>query len=580
MSKKGIASTKQSKSFDFQLKDFDDEKGIIRGYLSTFDNVDEGNDRVRKGAFNKTLQDKYEYKKAHNKKYLMPLLWQHKEVEPIGGYTDAKEDNIGLYIELEIDLDVQRGREAYSGLKKGYIFQQSMGYDTINAEYVKIDGKMVRDLIEVRLWEGSIVTFPMNEQAIVTDVKSIEGKKAICGNTSGSIGARDEAWDGSKAEKQIWEVAEKEDGSISSSIAKKYFMNVERDGSKKADYSYPFWYVGDDPHICVGAVKAIVGAIQGARGASAPDGLKGKVEKLYNRINKKYPDDPELVPPWKGKSMNKKTLLEHYNDEMCQDLLEDWQDVYLCALTSAVLDAFKIGDQPVNDISAALDDFKQLVLTKFVPEAIECNLSDYIEDNTENYSSVENTMQYGSESKPVYSYYMSSNNRRTRKSGKPISASNQQKIEDHVKSLKSMSRKANNAMRDHAKAMHDTADSLEDIAGDSQKSGRTISAATAKSIKDMAGIIHDHADTASSIMKEHTKAVQSAADDFASVIQGSEQAYGTDPGDPGDEQQEGKSVPPPQKARNAQERPSQEDTDFEADLSEAFKLLKSVKKRC
>ncbi len=258
--------TREAKSFHFQIKDFDDAQGIVRGYLSTFDNVDEGGDRVRPGAFKRTLQNKFAYKQKHDMKYLMPLLWQHDTNSPIGGYTDAKEDSIGLFVEIQLDLDVQQGQEAYSGLKKGYIFQQSMGYDCLQSEYVKdADGQMVRDLLEVRLWEGSVVTFPMNPEAMVTNVKQMQ-TKTITGNTSGPIGPRDESWDAGKAEKQIWDAAGKDDGSLDETLCRKYFMSLNGDAQKKGSWGLPFWYVGDNPHICVGAVKAIAGWLQGARG--------------------------------------------------------------------------------------------------------------------------------------------------------------------------------------------------------------------------------------------------------------------------------------------------------------------------
>ena len=41
-------------------------------------------------------------------------------------------------------------------------------------------------------------------------------------------------------------------------------------------------------------------------------------------------------------------------------------------------------------------------------------------------------------------------------------------------------------------------------------------------------------------VKGHIKAVRTVADDLATVLQGSEAAYGTDPGKPDDDQQEGK----------------------------------------
>src|SRR5256885_8197472 len=264
-------------------------------------------------AFKKTLNDSFAHKSAHSLEYLWPYLWSHDPDEPpIGGIFDADEvkakgnEPAGLFTKTQLILDIERARDVYACFKGDTsntgLLKQSMGYKTIRHEYVREQGKMIRNLLEVAIWEGSAVVFPMNDLSIVTSVKSRDGSKVftvpelpttgdtkdmdtkdidiasmeikgVCGNTSGPIGPRDESWDGAKAKGQIFAAAEKDDGTISTSIAKKYFMYVDGDGSKKGDYSYPFWFVGDSPHICVGAVKAIAGNIQGSRGASAPSGL-------------------------------------------------------------------------------------------------------------------------------------------------------------------------------------------------------------------------------------------------------------------------------------------------------------------
>lgn len=537
---------REQKDFAFEVKEFDDVTGIVKGYLSTFNNIDEGGDRVLPGAFKRTLQSKYQYKKAHNKTYLMPLLWQHDTNSPIGGYTEAKEDNVGLYVEFQVDMDVQRGKEAYSGLKKGYIFQQSIGYDVINAEYVKeADGSMVRDLLELRLWEGSVVTFPMNTEAVVTSVKSLE-TKTVCGDTSLPIGPRNEAWDGSKAKKQIFDYAAKEDGTIDASKAKKCFLQVDGDTSLKGSYGYPFCYVENgSPRISVGGVKACAGALSGSRGASTGGsdvaGMQRKVATMYKRINKAYPDDPELTPPWSdgGKArgnrrMERKTFAEHYNDEMAQDLLEDWQDVYVCALTCAIFDAFTIGDQPESDISQALDDFKETVLSKFVAQGVECGLSDYLEDHGYSYTPGLNTMQNGSDDGKYG--YMSRSDRMDRKAGKPISAANQKIIDDHVKSVKAMAKKAKADMQAHTDAMHDAIDNMsgggKSLGTPSFKVGRPMSADNADKMRDLT-------DKAMAIVQDHTKALHKAANGLANAVKPPvSDTDGEDPTDDEDQQAE------------------------------------------
>lgn len=485
---KPITPARETKTLHFKVKatgittDNNGQRlGHIEAYGAAFNNVDEGNDRILPGAFTRTIQNSKARAKARDKKYILKMLWQHDANEIIGGWYDLNEDLAGLLAKGDIALATQRGREFYELADLEMIDEFSIIYD-IPSGGAKYDKSGVRDLSEMRLFSIDPVTFPMNDDPHVVSLKSLQFKD-ICGNTSGEIGPRDEAWDGSKAEGQIWDAAYDDDSSkITVSLAKKYFMVCEGDGTKKGDYSYPFWFVGNDPHICVGAVKAIAGAIQGSRGASAPDGLKAKVEMLYNRINKKYPDDPQLTLPWKDdgkmdtKPKQRKTLLEHYNDEMAQDLLKDWQDVYICALTAAILDAFTIGDEPASDISDALDAFKELVLSKFVAEALACDLSQYISDNAMSYNPAASTLQNGSDS--GYDWMSRPARGMQRKTGRAISAANQSTIDDHVANVKAMAMK-------------------------------------------------------------HAKAIASAADDFASTMQGAEPAYGTDPGDPGEGQQEG-----------------------------------------
>lgn len=163
----------------------------------------------------------------------------------------------------------------------------------------------------------------------------------------------------------------------------------------------------------------------------------------------------------KDKPPQRKTLLEHYNEEMAEDLLEDWQDVYVCALTGAIFDAFTIGDQPQADISQALDDFKELVLSKFVTQAIDCNLSQYLSDNGYSYTPGLSQMLNGSDD--GYYGYMSRRKLPSVKRNVAISAANQSNIDTHVADLHAKADDAITMMRQamqHVKAIHAQADNF------------------------------------------------------------------------------------------------------------------------
>ncbi len=140
------------------------EDGTFEGLLSPYGNVDDGGDMVERGAFTKSMAE-------HGN--TVPMLWQHKADCPIGELTlDDRADGLWVKGRLLLDDDVPEAKKAYALLKGQIIKGLSIGYDAVQKSVV--DG--VRHLKELRLWEGSVVTFPMNTSALISSVKSREQK--------------------------------------------------------------------------------------------------------------------------------------------------------------------------------------------------------------------------------------------------------------------------------------------------------------------------------------------------------------------------------------------------------------------
>ena len=140
--------------------------GTIKGYASTYGNVDRANDLIMEGAFNDSLED---YK---NQNRMIKVYYQHNTQElPIGGITpdNIGSDKSGLPVIIDINKSVQRGNEVYSLAKQGVLSDMSIGY-TVNACDYSSDG--VRVLKNISLWEVSIVGEPANPMAKVSEVKS------------------------------------------------------------------------------------------------------------------------------------------------------------------------------------------------------------------------------------------------------------------------------------------------------------------------------------------------------------------------------------------------------------------------
>lgn len=153
-----------NKTFKLEIKDLG-EQGTFTGMASVYGNRDLGGDVVEPGAFSKTLADKNGE---------VPILWQHDPREPIG-MGKLMDSGDGLMIKGELAIDSSPiAVKAYGLMRRGILKGLSIGYDTMRDEVKEVAGKTTRYLKELKLWEVSIVTFPMNELATVSTVKAVE----------------------------------------------------------------------------------------------------------------------------------------------------------------------------------------------------------------------------------------------------------------------------------------------------------------------------------------------------------------------------------------------------------------------
>lgn len=114
--------TKQRLDIPLKLKSVSDS-GEFEGYGSVFGVKDSYDDVVVPGAFSKSLQSWRE------KNALPAMLWQHQMDEPIGVYTEMKEDDVGLYVKGRLLIDDDPlSKRAYAHMKAGSLTGLSIGY--------------------------------------------------------------------------------------------------------------------------------------------------------------------------------------------------------------------------------------------------------------------------------------------------------------------------------------------------------------------------------------------------------------------------------------------------------------------
>jgi len=152
---------RRTSTLDLEIRSADGKPDapMIVGYAAVFNQLSEDlggfREKIAPGAFTKTLGAD------------VRALFNH-DPNIILGRTKAKtlrlaEDQKGLQIEID-PPDTETARSILAALKRGDISQMSFGFETIDDLWENIDGKIVRTLLNVRLWDVSPVVFPAYPQ--------------------------------------------------------------------------------------------------------------------------------------------------------------------------------------------------------------------------------------------------------------------------------------------------------------------------------------------------------------------------------------------------------------------------------
>lgn len=143
------------------------EDGLFEGHAAVFNNVDLGGDRIKRGAFRRTIEE------TGGK---WPVLMGHIMSRPVGFSTGADEDSKGLHVFGEFTLGSDDGRNAYALAKHAAALKQpfglSIGYGVAEGG-AKVNGETgVRDLSDLDVYEYSLAAVPMNQRARIGRVKA------------------------------------------------------------------------------------------------------------------------------------------------------------------------------------------------------------------------------------------------------------------------------------------------------------------------------------------------------------------------------------------------------------------------
>lgn len=161
----------ESKSISIKMEDVDESSRTVVGYLSAFDKLDSDNDIIRAGAFKKSLSERGIDSSSNRQiAHLRNHDWEHQ----IGKFTELYEDSFGLKFVSKLGRST-KGNDALLDYQDGILREHSIGFNYVKDKISEVEdsnnphGKYY-EIQEVKLWEGSGVTFGANEFTPVLDV--------------------------------------------------------------------------------------------------------------------------------------------------------------------------------------------------------------------------------------------------------------------------------------------------------------------------------------------------------------------------------------------------------------------------
>lgn len=145
-------------------------KGEFEGYASVFNNTDSDGDIILPGAFKNALT---------NQTRKVAMFFNHKTWDiPIGKWDALQEDEKGLYVRGQLTPGYSVSADIKAAMQHGTVEGMSVGFSVTKDDYsVGTSGMIFKNISYLR--EISICTFPANEMAGVSSMKSIDTIKTI-----------------------------------------------------------------------------------------------------------------------------------------------------------------------------------------------------------------------------------------------------------------------------------------------------------------------------------------------------------------------------------------------------------------
>ena len=159
------------KTVSIKVTDLDEGSRQVKGYFSSFDTLDSDRDVIRKGAFSKSINERGPQSSGNRK---IAHLRNHDWEQQIGNPIELFEDSKGLGFVSQMGRST-KGQDAFLDYQDGILREHSIGFNYLGDKMKFVEDSPLHkeghwEINEVKLWEGSGVTFGANSLTPVIDV--------------------------------------------------------------------------------------------------------------------------------------------------------------------------------------------------------------------------------------------------------------------------------------------------------------------------------------------------------------------------------------------------------------------------
>ena len=298
---------KETKAFPAVITASDPLTGIVEAVVAVFGNLDSGDDIVIPGAFSKTLAERFNRVRVldnHNMDSIMRVIGKPLEARelgrtelPIEVLAKAPDATGGLWTKTQYLLDTPEGAGAFKRIASGAVTEYSFAYDAVQVEFVKAaDGRTIRKLKEVRLWEYGPVIWGMNSATATVALKT-----ATPYHGDLPLAERERPWDSAEAVGRVRAWAGVDGDSPDwRAFARAFLWHDEEAPENLTSYKLPYCdVIGGE----LTAVPRGIFAAAGGRGvlqADIPEADRERVvatvNRWYTRMAREFEDDTIVSP--------------------------------------------------------------------------------------------------------------------------------------------------------------------------------------------------------------------------------------------------------------------------------------------